>query len=491
MAGTGKSFLGALITKFLIEHSTKKILVVCYTNHALDQFLSHLLDTGIPASCIVRMGGKSTSETEALTLANQRNTAKFGRDYWNHISNLRQEMHRLEKEFKAGWEDYLASKYPTNDEIMDLLKVLDGRKFHMAFKVPADQEGVRIGRKKGLMGQFYLLDQWRNGRDAGVLKDRIPESCRDVWGMNLDGRKRIWQVWKEQIWRHKVEHLCRLGERFNEKQKLLDEMFMEKDAQVMKGKRIIACTTTAAAKYAAQIQKAEVDVLMVEEAGEILEAHVLAALGSKTGQLIMIGDHKQLRPKIANYRLSVEKGEGWDLNRSLFERLVNQGYPCVSLVKQHRMRCEIGDLIKGLTYPDLEHTYKPMPDLLGLKGNVIWINHDKEEEEVGNLAERKEGKGASSKKNLWEVEMVGKIMMYLAQQGYKSKNMVVLTPYLAQLGELRRALGNGAIVNELDVGNLVRGGYMSREAAKINRREAHLATLGKRWFYLWRTKIKN
>ncbi|KAF8454733.1 P-loop containing nucleoside triphosphate hydrolase protein [Terfezia claveryi] len=459
--GTGKSFLGALITKFLIEYSTKKILVVCYTNHALDQFLSHLLDTGIPSSSIVRLGGKSTSKTEALTLANQPNTARFGRDYWIYISNLRQEMNKLENEIKAAWEDYLGSKYPSNEEIMDLLEVLDGSKFHMAFKVPGDKEGMKVGRKKGLMGRFYLLDQWRNGRDAGVLRDTIPEPCRDVWDITLDERKKLWEVWKEQIWRDKVEHLCWLGEKFNEKQKLLNEMFMEKDAQIMKGKRIIACTTTAAAKYAQQIQKSEVDVLMVEEAGEILEAHVLAALGSKTGQLIMIGDHKQLRPKISNYKLSVEKGEGWDLNRSLFERLVNKGYHCVALIKQYRMRGEIGDLVKELTYPDLEHTGGLRPELLGLKGNVIWINHDKEEEEVGDLAERREGDGASSKKNLWEVEMVGKIVRFLAQQGYKSKNMIVLTPYVAQLEELRKAMRREAIV----------------EGPKINRREICLATI--------------
>ena len=388
-------------------------------------------------------------------------------------------MNKLEEEIKAAWEDYLGSKYPSNEEIMDMLEVLDGSKFHMAFKVPGDKEGRKVGRKKGLMGKFYLLDQWRNGRDAGVLRDAIPEPCRDIWDITFNERKKIWEVWKEQIWKDKVEHLCGLGERFNEKQKLLDEMFMEKDAQIMRGKRIIACTTTAAAKYAEQIQKAGVDVMMVEEAGEILEAHVLAALGSKTGQLIMIGDHKQLRPKIANYRLSVEKGEGWDLNRSLFERLVNKGYPCVEMVTQYRMRREIGDLVKELTYPDLKHTVVSRPKLLGLKDNVLWINHNEQEEEVGNLAERKEGEGASSKKNLWEAEMVGKIVRFLAQQGYKSKDMVVLTPYVAQLGELRRVMGEEAIVNELDVGNLVREGHITTEGAKINRREVRLATIGR------------
>ncbi len=37
-----------------------KILCVCYTNHALDQFLENLLDEGIEG--IVRIGGRSKSE---------------------------------------------------------------------------------------------------------------------------------------------------------------------------------------------------------------------------------------------------------------------------------------------------------------------------------------------------------------------------------------------------------------------------------------------
>lgn len=39
-------------------------------------------------------------------------------------------------------------------------------------------------------------------------------------------------------------------------------------------------------------------VIMVEEAGEVLEAHLLASLSAQTQQLIMIGDHLQLRPKV-------------------------------------------------------------------------------------------------------------------------------------------------------------------------------------------------
>lgn len=48
--GTGKSFIGALLARALHDHTKETILVVCYTNHALDQFLEDLMGNGISPS---------------------------------------------------------------------------------------------------------------------------------------------------------------------------------------------------------------------------------------------------------------------------------------------------------------------------------------------------------------------------------------------------------------------------------------------------------
>ena len=45
------------------------MLVITYTNHALDQFLEAILDSGFPASGMLRVGGRTTSErVEQLSL---------------------------------------------------------------------------------------------------------------------------------------------------------------------------------------------------------------------------------------------------------------------------------------------------------------------------------------------------------------------------------------------------------------------------------------
>jgi superfamily II DNA or RNA helicase len=45
--GTGKTFVGALLCDVIKRCSSARILVVCYTNHALDQFLEYMEDKGI------------------------------------------------------------------------------------------------------------------------------------------------------------------------------------------------------------------------------------------------------------------------------------------------------------------------------------------------------------------------------------------------------------------------------------------------------------
>ncbi|KAK5661069.1 hypothetical protein OQA88_10959 [Cercophora sp. LCS_1] len=59
--GTGKSYMGVKLLQVLLDSKTTAnlgpIIIICYTNHALDQFLKHLLAVGITR--IVRIGGKS------------------------------------------------------------------------------------------------------------------------------------------------------------------------------------------------------------------------------------------------------------------------------------------------------------------------------------------------------------------------------------------------------------------------------------------------
>lgn len=41
--------------------------------------------------------------------------------------------------------------------------------------------------------------------------------------------------------------------------------------------------------------------MVVEEAGQVLESHILASLVESVHQIVMIGDPLQLRPNVNNY----------------------------------------------------------------------------------------------------------------------------------------------------------------------------------------------
>jgi len=217
--------------------------------------------------------------------------------------------------------------------------------------------------------------------------------------------------------------------------------------------------------YSEDLRHASAGIVLLEEAGEILESHILIAISPETKHLILIGDHLQLRPKINSYNLSMEKGDGYDLNVSLFERLVYAGYPHTTLLKQHRMCPEISRLVRSLTYPGLEddEKTKTRPKPRGLCDRVIFFNHQNLEANFTDISDRRDEGSKQSKQNTFEAEIVLKIVKYLGQQGYGTDKLVILTPYLGQLSLLKQTLSrqNDPILNDLDSYDLVQAGLLS------------------------------
>ena len=126
---------------------------------------------------------------------------------------------------------------------------------------------------------------------------------------------------------------------------------------VLKSVKIIGCTTNGAARYAGLLRSAAPKVLIVEEAGQILEARVLAALSASIEVMISIGDPLQLRPSISSYSLSMDSklGRLHALDKSMLERLSGEAaIPMQQLLLQRRMRPEISNLIRMTIYPNLQ-----------------------------------------------------------------------------------------------------------------------------------------
>ena len=296
--GTGKTFTGALIAKIFHDRTDQKILVCCHTNHALDQFLDHLLGIGIPPESIIRMGRKTTSQTESLSLHKQKLNSYFTPNDWAEIdcykSYATESLTQLRRAFSSYMEIAMGS-LPGGSELMAYLEFADAD-FHDAFMVSNAGDVVREVEKEGQsVTEAYLLERWLNGQDAGVL--RTAESVRQasfIWQMPNDERRAYIKEWRDAIISEHIQEVSDLGKAFNDCQDRLSAKFAQRETSALLNKRvrIVGCTTTAAAKHSSQLRHVLPDILLVEEAGEILESHILTALGERTQRLVLIGDHK-------------------------------------------------------------------------------------------------------------------------------------------------------------------------------------------------------
>ena len=453
-----------------------------YTNHALDQFLEDLMDIGISSDAIVRLGSKSTARTEPLNIHKQTSYIKRSQASFAVSDALKDEATAIEKDLNSAVASFRDFGF-SNREILEYLEFSDeDARFYDALLTPTENDGMtRVGGKGKAVGPYYLVGRWSGGLDPGVFSSTIAPEHAEIWGMNRASRQARIDHWTQELIQEKIVGIQSLVQRMNSCQSRLNEIWNQGHATILKEKRIIGCTTTAAAKYTHELQNAKPGIVIVEEAGEILESHVLTALTSETKQLVLIGDHQQLRPKVNNYALTIEKGDGYNLNQSLFERLVRDGRQPNILQKQHRMCPEISCLVRRLTYPDLQDAPKTMgrPNVRGLRDRVVFFNHDHMESELSDVPDRRDEGSKSSKQNPFEVEMAVKCVKYLAQQGYGTDKQVVLTPYLAQLHLLRNRLSreNDPVLNDIDSFDLVRAGLVSPASAQVSKRKIRISTI--------------
>jgi hypothetical protein len=202
----------------------------------------------------------------------------------------------LEIEVKRRLLDLLFKSYQSSQSSnQDVLNWLEFEKPELfeAFQVPKSDNGMAPLDHKGKpLAGTYLLHQWRNGWGPGIHINEVAQKSPTTWGLSKPDRQSLLAKWEEAITEEKLTNLYSAAKQYNELIRQLERKFSERDSNTVQAKRIIGCTTTAAAKYTELLQSVCPSVLLVEEAGEILESHILTALGRDKNQLILIGDHK-------------------------------------------------------------------------------------------------------------------------------------------------------------------------------------------------------
>ncbi|XP_028926721.1 NFX1-type zinc finger-containing protein 1 [Ornithorhynchus anatinus] len=552
--GTGKTYVGLKIVQALLtnEHvwqiSVQKfpILVVCYTNHALDQFLEGIYKC--QKSSIVRVGGRSSSEVlKQFTLRELRNKREFRRNLPMHLRraymNIMTQMKQSEQELRKGsqhlecttngvlherhLEKYIAPHHwnslmngpdiewfyyrgfkqsmilewlglgfttftqsaapsspagaenaaqPEKEEEEDgeeeegLIEIPEEADLIQADRVIEDEEEtIRPRRRRkeedGAVQELakallairldnlgtgaaepsgQVAGEWETQRTQkkkmkrkvklelrklNTMTEAEAKEIQDLWQLDLNSRWRLYRLWLQMYQSDIRRKVLNHEQQYQASAERMAELRLQEDLYILKDAQVVGMTTTGAAKYRQILQKVEPRIVIVEEAAEVLESHTITTLSKACQHLILIGDHQQLRPSANVYDLA----KNFNLEVSLFERLVKVNIPFVRLNYQHRMRPEIAQLLTPHIYQDLENhpSVLKYEQIKGVSSNLFFVEHEFPEQEI------QEGK---SHQNQHEAQFVVELCKYFLCQEYLPSQITILTTYTGQLFCLRKLM---------------------------------------------------
>ncbi|KAI2914317.1 hypothetical protein CBS147343_9880 [Aspergillus niger] len=451
--GTGKSDVGLQLARCLLHNKDVldlgPILCVCYTAHALDQFLDGLLRSSV--TNIIRIGPRSASP---------------------HIERLSLDMRKQEpgprvKGLPRLKDESRVKLLSISSRIDELLKQAQSGCHSLVLGIlkkrfPA--QASRITSESPGETDTNALQAWVSGDAPGDWSEANIERSidrllqEDVWTLKASERTRLLNYWQEAALAEISQQVLTLLETHSAEKERYTSAFSLSDVQRLNNCQVVGVTTTQLANNAELLRNLNAKVLICEEAAEVLESHVLTALIPSIQHAILIGDHLQLRPRISNLRLSMDyerENPKYNLDESLFERLANSrfgestssgtggqnqqeySFPVMQLSHQRRMHPSISELVRETLYPKLQDhpTMTSYPLVPGIARRLFWLDHCNVEDPTDPT------EPMQSKTNTWEIGMVTALVRHLCQQGkYGPGEIAVLTPYVGQLRMLRNVL---------------------------------------------------
>ncbi|KAF4850556.1 Helicase required for RNAi-mediated heterochromatin assembly 1 [Colletotrichum siamense] len=463
--GTGKSYTGEALIKVLLANKSKAklgpMICVCYTNHALDQLLEHLIDGKVRN--IIRIGSRSKSDR--LQSVNLREVVKSITRTAAEIGafhDTREDLHTETIEVIDELENY--QQINVNSQIKYFLARNHRDHYEELFGQLQSPDEIDEGYEVVNYNRKNSLSRWLHGGWNINTPDRPLSALYQGRLSEMNHRERviIYRDWVRQALDRDLDLLSALHDIYDKGRQRNDRVRSATDLRCLQQANIIGVTTTGLARNLDLLRRVQSKVLLCEEAGEVLEAHIVTALLPTIEHAILIGDHLQLRPQIQDWRLQRANPAGvkYSLDVSLFERLVypttpnTPSLPFSILDTQRRMHPSISELVRS-TYPSLEDspTVLDYPEVCGVSKRLFWLHHECPEGGRKYDLESIE----TSYSNDFEVQMVSGLVSHLLKQGvYKTGTIAVLTPYLGQLNKLRQELGSSMqiVVNEHDLDDL-------------------------------------
>ncbi|XP_059472037.1 NFX1-type zinc finger-containing protein 1-like [Neocloeon triangulifer] len=482
--GTGKTFMALKIAEILIrnQQAMKRktpILVVCLTNHALDQFLVGMLNF---TESLVRIGGQSRcEELDAYNLRKlnvKRSKAQYKvrdalREAYdrlvvidrqiaplNQAVNLRQGFfltnpgdHSIPPVLDASIASALQlhdQDVPSDpftgriDKIFVTFKELEDKIRRWTFDNLEDiKEDEHLSPEEKQLFSYQIKEQGTYFSnviegleiiaaevDADLSQGEVLEK---TWkrrsNMNMaDLLELHYYILRKDLVELEEKRQLIMGEIIQMK-KTLDELLSMENVSELRSKDVIGLTTNGAARLHSMLSILGCEIAIIEEAAEVMEAHIVACISKSCKHLILIGDHKQLRPKISEYEL----GKFYNFDVSLFERMVINREGCITLQVQHRMAPEMAKLIVPTIYKTLENHQSVFerPKLKSLTQRLSFVTHSEPEQQ---------DKENSSRTNPHEASFLISLCQHLLKQGYTANQITILTTYKGQMFLIKQKL---------------------------------------------------
>ncbi|XP_045518315.1 NFX1-type zinc finger-containing protein 1-like [Pieris brassicae] len=509
--GTGKTYMGVKVAEYLLRnlhHVDCLLLIVCYTNHALDQFLEAILNI---TDSLVRIGGQSRLDTmKPYNLNNVRSKNKhshYNSLYYEKKDKLKQTILHLKQlqnnilaldsgitnintmslveeskvvcgNIRERYSQGTATTYCLVDWLIEKVNI----KFHVelpdiqflqnelnAFcsNTENDYRTIHDDLDDFVMEDacvsnicvFSLKNEYErviklmtnNGDYREIYKILtvidVFKEMKSLWEQDENAHTNVargnptkmpiynrWKLYFQWVAKLKIkllENVSTLQDNALAAKEEYDEARMILDIDTIKEKKVVGMTTTGAARLQKMIKELAPPIVIIEEAAEVLEQHIITTLHKNCQHVILIGDQQQLRPSAAHMELA----RHYNIEVSLFERMINNKIHSRRLAVQHRMRPEFSALISPHIYPDLQNhaSVENFPKIRGMKKNLFFYTHD-------NLEET--GNDSTSKFNSKEADVALRLANYLMQQGYNSEDITLLCCYAAQMFYMKREKKN-------------------------------------------------
>ncbi|CAF1069393.1 unnamed protein product [Adineta ricciae] len=312
-----------------------------------------------------------------------------------------------------------------DEEELRRIENIDNSYIPLTFSNPTtERERTEIDTEQLESMQYLLTTR------GGLLSEDDAKKVQDLWTVNKEQRQTLYRYWLYKYLRILTNEWFNLNEQYDNNHQTMQELWLANDRLYMEDAFIIAMTTHCASRYQKVLKQIAPRICIVEEAAEVFESHIITAIGEGIEHLILIGDHIQLRPSPNVYTLA----KHFNLDVSLFERLINNDMPSIQLCEQHRSIPIISKLTHhfyNIPIRNHESVLNRSP-ITGVCHPLYFINHSNPEENVSE---------GISKRNTFECNYIIQLANYLINQGYDKSNITILTTYLGQRQLISRTIG--------------------------------------------------